>query len=317
MAIPDEYSFVRYLSSKKSVDDRALNEHVRRRLVDSLKERGDRRLEVLEFGAGIGTMIERFLSWEAVDRLAYTALDLEADLVAEAERRAAQWARDAGFSVEQSTAGQIRITRGDRDAVLEFNQSDLFNFLERTSGRGRWDLLIANAFLDLVDLPTVVPQLGALLAAEGLCYFTINFDGATIFQPDIDPELDRHIEALYHETMDTRVIAGRPSGESRTGRHLFGALRAAGMELLAAGPSDWVVFAGPEGYPEDETYFLHHIVDTVRGALENNPKLDSSRFRDWIDRRHEQIEQGSLVFIAHQLDFLARRMAKHTFSQVR
>jgi len=310
MAMPSEYTFVRYLSSKKSVDDRALNEHVRRCLIDTLRSRYARRLEVLELGAGIGTMIERFLAWEAASRFTYTALDLEVDLVAEAERRAAQRASNAGFAVERPSPGEIRIVHDDCDAVLRFEQSDLFDFLKRTRDHGRWDLLIANAFLDLVDVRTVIPQLAEFLAPEGLCYFTINFDGATIFQPDIDPELDRLIEALYHQTMDTRVIAGRQAGESRTGRRLFGALRAAGMEVLAAGPSDWVVFAGPDGYPEDEAYFLHHIVDTVRMALEHNPKLDPSRFSDWIDRRHKQIEEGSLVFIAHQLDFLARRTAK-------
>lgn len=309
MAMPAEYSFVRYLSSKKTVDDRALNEHVQRRLVSMLLDRGHEHVSVLELGAGIGTMIERFLSWEATNRLTYTALDLEAALVREAESRTAQWAYAAGFTVQRPEPGDLRIVRGGCEALLRFKNADLFDFLEHTREQDRWDLLIANAFLDLVDLPTVVPQLVALVPPGGLCYFTINFDAATVFQPGIDPELDRRIEALYHETMDARIIAGRPAGDSRTGRLLFGALRAADMEVLAAGPSDWVVFAGPDGYPDDEAYFLHHIVDTVRMALEHNPHLEPARFREWIDLRHDQIERGALVLIAHQLDFLARRLA--------
>jgi hypothetical protein len=106
--------------------------------------------------------------------------------------------------------------------------------------------------------------------------------------------------------MDQRITAGRLSGDSRTGRHLFDHLRAAGAELLDAGGSDWVVFAGPNGYPGDEAYFLHFILHTIHSALEGHPDLDAARFADWIARRHAQVDQGGLVYIAHQLDFLGR-----------
>ena len=58
------------------------------------------------------------------------------------------------------------------------------------------------------------------------------------------------------------------AGESRTGRRLFHYLRAAGAPALAAGSSDWVVSAGPDGsYPGDEAYFLRSILDTIQNAL--------------------------------------------------
>jgi hypothetical protein len=87
---------------------------------------------------------------------------------------------------------------------------------------------------------------------------------------------------------------------------IFGYLRSAGAELLDAGSSDWVVFAGPNGYPADEAYFLHFIVHTMHAALEGHPDLDAARFEDWVAQRHAQVEQGALVYIAHQLDFLGR-----------
>ena len=76
--------------------------------------------------------------------------------------------------------------------------------------------------------------------------------------------------------------------------------------MVAAGSSDWVVFPGPEGYPGDEAYFLHFIIDTMHQALTAYPPsgLDPARFRDWIGTRHRQIETGQLIYIAHQLDFL-------------
>ena len=169
-----------------------------------------------------------------------------------------------------------------------------------------WDVLIANAFLDLVDISATLPQLLALLKPEGLFYFTITFDGATILQPEIDPALDAKIEALYHETMDQRMIGGKLSGDSRAGRHLFNHLRSSGTDVVAAGSSDWGVFAGPKGYPGDEEFFMHFIVHTIGTALQGHPELETEKFEEWVETRHRQIEDRSLVYLAHQLDFLGR-----------
>jgi hypothetical protein len=74
--------------------------------------------------------------------------------------------------------------------------------------------------------------------------------------------------------------------------------------VLAAGPSPWVVIPGEGGYPEDEAYFLHFIIDTIHQVLLGHPDLDPMRFRDWVEKRHRQVEQRELIYIAHQLDFL-------------
>jgi hypothetical protein len=142
--------------------------------------------------------------------------------------------------------------------------------------------------------------------AGGLLYFPTTFDGGTVFQPEGDPEFGRAIEACYHQTMDQRVLDGKPSGDSRTGRRLFAHLRAVGVDVLAAGSSDWVVFAGADGYPADEEYFLHDIIHTIGTALTEHPQLDAERLSSWVADRHAQIEQGALVYMAHQLDVLAR-----------
>jgi len=40
------------------------------------------------------------------------------------------------------------------------------------------------------------------------------------------------------------------------------------VDILDAGSSDWVIFAGPQGYPSDEAYFLHFIIHTIGTACE-------------------------------------------------
>jgi hypothetical protein len=168
------------------------------------------------------------------------------------------------------------------------------------------DVLIANAVLDLVDVPAVLPGLLRLLRPGGAYWFTINYDGETIFAPS--HPLDDQIMRAYHRDMDERVRYGRPAGESRTGRRMFEYLAAAGAPALAAGSSDWVVHAGPERkYPGDEAYFVRCILDTIQGALRTRPdRVAPADLADWLTARDRQLAAGDLVYLAHQLDFTGR-----------
>jgi SAM-dependent methyltransferase len=305
MESPHQYSFARYLSAKKTVDDRALNKTVLQSLLSALSAvPASEPLRVLEIGAGIGTMVERALDWGIIRHAAaYTALDSEPENITEAGVRIPVWARKNGFHVTAESPGAIALKKDRKDVSVSLLQADVFDFMAHTQSRGTWDLLIANAFLDLVDVPATLPDLFSLLKPGGLFYFTITFDGSTILQPDLDPLLDAQVEALYHETMDRRIIRGKLSGDSRTGRHFFQHAKDAGAEIVAAGASDWVVHAGPQGYTGDEAFFLHFIVNTMRGALAGHPELNRERFEQWIQQRHAQIDEGTLVYIAHQMDF--------------
>jgi SAM-dependent methyltransferase len=290
--IPEKFSFSRYLAAKKDLDDRSLNRHVREILARQLLEtRKGPPCRVLEVGCGIGTMLERLLDWQLLPEAAYTGIDFHPGNITEARDRFRRYAAARG---------------ADLSVAAEFEAIDLFDFLAREQGRARWDLIVAHAFLDLVDLGATLPGLLALLAEGGFFYFTLNFDGATVFSPVIDPELDRLIETLYHRSMDERCVDGRPSGSSRTGRRLFALLTTAGATLLAAGSSDWLVFPGPDGYPGDEAYFLHFIIHTIQQALEGHPELPEADFRAWVAERHEQVQRRELVYIAHQLDFFGQ-----------
>ncbi len=275
------YDFTRYLAAKKTVDDRALNKDVWRAFKALLPPAP----AVIEVGAGIGTMIERLVEQGFINCGRYTAVDNHPPNIAAARQRMA------------SLTPTLHV---------ELETADVFEFAARVHGRQAWDVLVAHAFLDLLDIPTALPLLFSLLKPGGIFYFSLNFDGATILQPAIDPAFDALIEQLYHQTMDERLTNGQPSGDSRSGRHLFPYLRKAGADILAAGSSDWVVFAGEHGYPADEAYFLHFILHTMHGALHKRPELNKARFNAWIAKRHAQIDRGELVYVAHQLDFLGR-----------
>lgn len=311
MAIPKEYSFTRYLLSKKSVDDRALNCWVWERMLQALPPASSKKpLRVLEIGAGIGTMLERSIEWGLLTYADYTGIDILATNISQARQRFPSWAEDKGLTVARLPHGGFRIDRESLHLDVAFEAIDFLRLVYEERYQGSCDLIIAHALLDLVDVPSLLPDLFTFLADDGLFYFTLNFDGATILEPVIEPEFDALIEQLYHQTMDERTIEGVRSGDSRTGRRLFQQVESSGGEIITAGSSDWVVFPGPNGYPEDEAYFLHHIIHTIFQALESHPGLDQEKFAQWVNNRHTQIERAELVYIAHQLDFLGRRRSK-------
>jgi len=286
MTTPIDFSFSRYLAAKKSVDDRALNRLVWDRLAAEVVARQSRAgLEILEIGAGIGALYERIVAWGLPVQGRYTALDSEAGNI--------QTAR-------------ARLGLGQDALRLTLVAADAFDFARHPAHQQRFDLLLAHAVLDLFHIPIALPRLLRTLKPGGLCYFTINFDGATIFEPTIDPALDAQIESLYHRSMDERITDGQPSGDSRSGRHLFHLLPAAGVEILAAGSSDWVVYPHSGHYPADEGYFLHCILHFVESTLSGHRELDAPAFAAWVRERRRQIGAGELVYIAHQMDFVGR-----------
>ena len=67
-----KYSFPRYLLSKQSVDDRALNKDVLSALKANLP---DEPLTIIEVGGGIGTMLARLLRWDVISQVDYTLVD--------------------------------------------------------------------------------------------------------------------------------------------------------------------------------------------------------------------------------------------------
>ena len=291
-----EYSFQKYLLSKRTVDDRALNQGVYARLRQVLPE--ERPVKVIEIGAGIGTMPARLIEWGLLDLVDYTAIDASSENIAYAREWLPRWAQEHGLAVE-APGESLRMYDEQRDVQLRLVACDVFDFIRSQPPPA--SLLIAHAVLDLLPLPGSLPQLLSLVERGGLAWLTLNFDGATLFEPEVDPVFDDRVTALYHRTMDERVAGG-----SRTGRHLFTHLRQAGAEILAAGASDWVVFPRPGRYLPGEAYFLHYIVHFFESALGGHPALDQERFADWLAARHAQIERGELVYMAHQLDFLVR-----------
>ena len=240
-----------------------------RRVWDRLVSLHDPDGRVIEIGCGTGAMARRMLNRGLVrPGASYLGVDIDPENIARARRAAAPQG-------------------------MAFVQADFFELQPGAAA----DLLVGAAFLDLVDLETALPALSRFMRPGGLAYFPITFDGVTLFEPR--HPADARVLSAYHHSMDARP----GGGGSRTGRALCHALPEAGFEILAAGSSDWLVYPGEGGrYPADEAYFLGHILHFFEESCAGAAGLG-----DWLADRRRQVEGGELVFIAHQLDFLARR----------
>ncbi len=293
--------FLRYLAAKKSVDDRSLNCFVWEQLRTVLSnQQFDGPLQVLELGCGIGTMVERLLEWGLAEKVAYLGIDSQAENIQAAEKRLWDWGSKNDNLISLET-DHITICKAERLWQVRFREADVNTF---QANSGFYDLLIANAFMDLIDVPSALDRFAHWLASGGLFYFTINFDGVTIFEPISDPKREAKLMSLYHQSMDERQVNGRRSGDSQTGRHMFTHLRDAGAKILSAGASDWVVYPGIDGYPADEAYFLYSILDFFEHTLKGHTALKQGELDSWLTERRRQIERAELTYIAHQLDLL-------------
>ena len=296
-------TFAHYLLSKQSVDERALNRGVLECLKAQIK---GEHIDIVEAGAGIGTMLVRLLRWGILpDSTDYTLVEVMPENIRFAQDWLPEWAGLNGFQAESQPEGELCLGGPAGKVQVHFVQADVLDYTHSRPKKA--DLLIAHAFLDLLPLPGSLPGLFSLLKPGGLGWLTINFDGMTTFEPSIDPELDERIERLFHKSMDERITNEVRSGDSRTGRHLFGYLHDLEIGLLAVGPSDWVVSPLEGRYPADEQAFLEFILGFFESALAGCPELDPDELADWLTTRRRQVQSAELVYIAHQLDFLVRK----------
>lgn len=305
MTEPDTYSYPRYLTAKKTVDARALNQRVWSHFVDAAVRDGSP-VRVLEVGGGVGATVQRVveaLEPRSVDTLRYTIVDIERANIETARAALRNWAEDRGYGVGDAEP-QVW-TGGPMEVSVEFWTADLFDLAEAHDGPP-YDAVVAQAVFDLLPISEAHRALAPLLRPGGLWYLPIHFDGVTAFEPTVDPDLDARIERCFHDSMEEASDQSGRSG-AHCGRRLLTHFREADDALLEAGASDWVVFGRDGAYPGDEAYFLHHILHFVETELTGHPDLDAEAFADWVATRRRQIETSELVYIAHQLDVLARK----------
>jgi hypothetical protein len=307
-----ERSMQRYLTAKRTVDDRALDSDALEAFETALPDRA----RIIEVAAGVGTMLHRLLEWETLPaRTTYTMLDIDAANVAASRRRLPSVARSLGYDVstaaipgelarDEEASFALSLRRHDREVTVQAAVADVFDLTARLAGERTWDVVVASAFLDIAPGADAVESLFRL-APGGAFYFPITFDGATRFHPSgPDRAFERRLERRWHAGMRS----GEDPNDPRAGSRLPDWVRAAGGSVTAAGGSTWVVRPDPcgSGYPDDEEYFLRHVLGFVEGSLLDDDELCADRVRSWLARRRRQLDAGDLRYVAHNVDVAGR-----------
>jgi ubiquinone/menaquinone biosynthesis C-methylase UbiE len=297
---PFSFSYPQYLDAKSSVDRRSLHQGVWDRFLRALSAQGPD-IRVLEVGGGTGITLRRILGavpTREVQHLRYVLLDERDDNLAAAREALVNDLADAEATIveEDSSGIQFQIGRECRVRVM-FEHADLLDYPTRREAS--FDVVVAQAVLDLFDVPHVLDALDPVLKPGGLWYLPIHYDGLTALEPTVDAQLDRDILSIYQDSMTS----------PRSGRDLLTALPSRGADLIRVGASDWIVHAGQEGqYTEKEDYFLKCILWFIYNEVtQHDSAVSEDQIDRWIRTRLRQIESGDLIFLAHQLDILAQK----------
>lgn len=245
---------------------------------------------VVDLGSGTGAALARARTWLAPrPHLAY-AVDRDVDLLALAP---------AVSPVGPPPTSPIAI------------HADILAPLDQHGGPpdGAVDLIVGHALADLLALDRLAARVAALLRPGGLVHLALAYDGLTMFGPPLPTEL-ANLEACvlqqFHSHMDRPQRSCPAYGGSTTGRRLTSTLSAAGLEILATGPSTWRVSAadGPDG--QRVLSWLLRFAAEAAIELGQIAAVDLDR---WLQARQSALAAGALnACVAHQ-DALARRPA--------
>ncbi len=244
-------------------------------------------------------MVERLIEQSLVGRTLYTAVEpspgyqrIAAErLEALAGRLGLRWSADGSH---------FRIDGPATSLGIAWLPTDLESLDQEI---GTYDVVLAHAVMDLLNLELAVPRLLSHLSPDGLFLLSLNFDGQTEFLPMVDPSMEERVIGAYHQSMDRRP---GDTGGSRCGRRLVQRLLQEKVSVLAIGSSDWWIHPLAGAYSGDEAFFLRQILSMLETSVGGSGVVDPEELEGWMRDRHRQIDAAELIFSAHHIDVLGR-----------
>lgn len=287
------FDYARYLAIKKGIDDASLNPEVWKRLAHFLEKRQTGEpVQILEIGAGIGTMIQRLLEAGLLKNAMYTAIEAASDFKPAAEEALEEWcAQHSGTFSSHPEMWRMESDAGD--LRIKWQTGDILQMVDDIPP-ATYDLIIGHAVIDLLPVPLVLPRILDRLKSGAAFYFSLNYAGKTVFEPS-HPR-DGEIIRAYHHDMDWR-FPELTWQASRTGLHLGEWLEAAGHAVVVNGSSDWSLRSANTA-DEAKRYFMANILDTIEQALAGIQGVS-----DWVNERRSQLAAGELHYFAANQDY--------------
>jgi hypothetical protein len=265
--------------------------------------------QILDLGGGIGSMFTYFTQDRLQFEFDYTLIDESIDNIRFVPKNVDYQSKEKGFIFEDCGNQRFRVSNGESICQLQTICSSTEEFIKSCEKEKKFDVVLASSYLDIVPVPDTLRLIETVLDPVGVLYLPLNYDGLTLFHPVVDRQLDDEIVRLFNQSMDNRQINELHTGGSLTGRKLMDWLPETGYEILCAGSSDWCLLPVKGNYRGEECYFLECILqfleDSVSPLWKDEPKI----LENWLTLRRRQIADGKLSYLAHQLDYLAVRLA--------
>lgn len=329
------FSYPKYLDAKRTVDERARHPNVWDAFITRLRDaaaraarRGDS-LRILEIGGGVGDLaikIARALPSVPVE---YTLVDIEPANLKAARRRLQHALPEAHTSHVLDGLGTTPASSPNHTDTATSSHTMFYLVRDDITclGDGRtdppvqkartrtYDAVCGQAIMDIVPARILLQKASSMLRDKGAIYLPIHFDGRTDFEPLYNPEVDELVSSIYHESM-TRTwedIDGcvHTFNGSRSGRDLITHAESAGLSVMAAGASDWIVLpsdrregGGADGYPSGEAHFLRCMLHFVESELSASHRISAEEADAWSSARRKQLAAGELAMFVHNLDVL-------------
>ena len=154
--VDEIFDYPAYLIAKKAVDDQSLNQQVWATMHHWIKNRQATvsKIKILEVGAGIGTMIERFLDEELVKDSVYTAIEQEVHF----KENAFNYLNNLYKYTINVDGENWYIENRYCKTTVKWVTGDATNINEIIDEHD-YDIVISHAVIDLMPVPVFLPLL--------------------------------------------------------------------------------------------------------------------------------------------------------------
>lgn len=257
---------------------------------------GFRDITVLDLGAGTGANL-RFLAPRLGGEQTWLLLDHDPALLAATGSRTAAWARQRGFTFDQ-TAAELHGS-GFR-CRLRITAFELVADLERLDLAGG-QLVTASALLDLVSARWLTSLIHRCRAAGVAVCWVLSYDGRRHWEPaDAD---DGWIGELVNRHQRTDKGFGPALGPEAVAmaKAIFSNL---GYTVITAA-SDWRI--GPE-----QAVLQQRLLDDWARAAKVMAPAATDQIDGWQQRRRALLAAGQSRWQVGHQDFFARLAADHS-----
>ncbi len=316
------YQHLEYLNNwKPALDAKAVNTKVTAELRSELSKK--ERVKILDCGTGTGRGLVKLLEEGLIGKADVEAFDIDSNLVADMPRLFQESAARnkwlyTPIRCDKKDDFIFEITSQNIDARIHGFRESVYELTRREKELRDTDLVTGQAFIEHVNQGIAYPILTMFLKKSGLVYFSMNCDGWFNYSPTDNRERDEKVVGLFNDrAMNNQEFKNNFGaifgGEAFCGRNLPYRFKDYEIEVIAYGPSDWVVT--PFQQSNEELEFVRYTSTYIRDTC-SSPEAEEMRDRwglkehdvyQWHLEKMEAIGNKKIGFTCVQKDILGRK----------